>query len=512
MATYVGDSGNNIYSGTAFGDDIDGMGGADTLSGQAGNDSILGGDGDDQVGGFEGKDTLRGGIGNDQVSDTGDNDRDLLEGGDGNDFVFGAGRDTMIGGDGADYLGVYLANLPPVNIDLSSLVTGGAITFLNTTIDGFEYGFIQLTNGDDKCVAPTANLQLGGIGGNDTLIGGAGANILTGGIDLVGDADVVRGMDGADSLQGGIGDRLDGGAGSDGVELFFYGFAQDMVVNFANIATGGAVNLGYGTQVIGCERGFVIFGEGDDQIKTGSTTGLSTIKVWGGGGNDTLIGGDGDDVLEGDAGQDVIKGGLGYDEVGYVHATSGVAVDLTVLGWQQTGGEGWEQLSGIEHIYGSSFDDALTGDANANRLTGSLGADTLSGGAGADTLIGGFGADNVAADRLAGGLGQDTLTGGAGADIFVWGALAQTTQAAPDLITDLAAEDVLSVKAIDANDAAAGDQAFTVVSALTGVAGQMAVTFDGARTSWSLDTNGDAVADAVFQATGDHTAHASYVL
>jgi Ca2+-binding RTX toxin-like protein len=230
-----------------------------------------------------------------------------------------------------------------------------------------------------------------------------------------------------------------------------------MVVNFARVATGGLVNLGYGTTMVGCERGLAVFGSGADEIRTGSTTGLSTMRIFGGAGNDTLLGGTGDDVLEGDAGKDVIKGGLGSDEVGYTNATTRVIVDLGIVGFQQTGGEGLDSLSGFEHIYGSSHDDRLIGDGGDNRLTSSYGADTMLGGAGNDTLIGGFGSDNVAADRLTGGAGTDTLTGGAGADIFIWSAVSQALVAAPDLITDLAAEDVINVKAIDADEGTAGD-------------------------------------------------------
>jgi Ca2+-binding RTX toxin-like protein len=512
MATYVGDSGNNIYSGTAFADDIDGKGGDDTLSGQGGNDLIHGGDGNDHLGGFDGKDTLLGGVGNDQVSDTQDNVRDVLNGGDGNDYVFCAGWDSLIGGSGTDYFGLYLSNFAHVNINLSGMTAGGTFTFLNTTIDGMESGFIFLTPGDDKCVLPSMSVQVNGAAGNDTLIGTADANELHGEGILVDDADVLRGMDGNDALYGSIGDRLDGGTGSDAGEWYFGGFTQDMVVNFARVATGGPVKLGYGTTMINCERGLAAFGSGDDRISTGSTAGLSTMRIFGGAGNDTLIGDAGNDVLEGDAGKDVIKGGDGSDEVGYGNAVTRVIVDLRIAGFQQTGGEGLDSLSAIEHIYGSSYDDTLIGDAGDNRLTSSYGADTLFGGAGDDTLIGGFGSDNIAVDRLTGGAGTDKLTGGAGADVFIWSAVSQAPVAAPDLITDLAAEDVINLKAIDADTGTAGNQAFTIVSVLSGVAGEMAITYDGLQTSWMMDTDGDAVADGVFQATGDHAAHASYVL
>jgi Ca2+-binding RTX toxin-like protein len=69
-------------------------------------------------------------------------------------------------------------------------------------------------------------------------------------------------------------------------------------------------------------------------------------------------------------------------------------------------------------ILGSSHNDTLNGDGNANILAGGAGNDTLTGNGGADTLIG--------------GAGDDTLTGGAGNDLFVL----QVTNGGHDNITD----------------------------------------------------------------------------
>ena len=57
-------------------------------------------------------------------------------------------------------------------------------------------------------------------------------------------------------------------------------------------------------------------------------------------------------------------------------------------------------------MIGSSFADALTGDAADNLLAGGAGADQLDGGDGNDVLDG--------------GAGNDLLTGGSGADTFVF--------------------------------------------------------------------------------------------
>ncbi len=62
----------------------------------------------------------------------------------------------------------------------------------------------------------------------------------------------------------------------------------------------------------------------------------------------------------------------------------------------------------IEDLFGSNYNDQLTGDSRANRIDGGPGVDVLHGAAGNDTLIG--------------GIGIDSLTGGANNDIFLFNA------------------------------------------------------------------------------------------
>lgn len=65
-----------------------------------------------------------------------------------------------------------------------------------------------------------------------------------------------------------------------------------------------------------------------------------------------------------------------------------------------------DTLRGIEHIYGSHHDDALTGNPGRNYLTGRDGDDRL------------YGGDD---DTLRGWHGNDRLDGGDGDDTFVFG-------------------------------------------------------------------------------------------
>jgi Ca2+-binding RTX toxin-like protein len=140
------------------------------------------------------------------------------------------------------------------------------------------------------------------------------------------------------------------------------------------------------------------------------TGGTDDDFLYGDAGSDILSGGEGNDGLAGGLGDDVLDGGIGHDAVYYIHfgsdtsfgASSGIVASL--VSGLVTGGAGNDTLVGIEAVWGTGYDDSLTGDANANSLSGSFGSDTIDGGDGADYLSGGF--------------GDDSLTGGLGSDVF----------------------------------------------------------------------------------------------
>ena len=140
---------------------------------------------------------------------------------------------------------------------------------------------------------------------------------------------------------------------------------------------------------------------------------------------------------------------------------------------------------------------------------GSDGDDLLRGGSGHDSLHGGGGADT-----LQGGADADVLTGDAGADVFLFAKLSDSAWSAPDLITDLEASDVIDLSGIDADRSQAGDQAFHLVTALSGHAGEAALSYDSASglTRLELDVDGDGHADAVIAISGDATAFTGFVL
>ena len=91
----------------------------------------------------------------------------------------------------------------------------------------------------------------------------------------------------------------------------------------------------------------ILFGQGGDDLLNG------------GAGDDTLQGGSGDDVIAGGPGNDVLDGGAGTDVVDYGDASSGVTVDITVTGDQDTGGGGTDRITNMEGVKGSTHDDTF---------------------------------------------------------------------------------------------------------------------------------------------------------
>lgn len=365
------------------------------------------------------------------------------------------------------------------------------------------------TSADDVIIGDDGADGLTGAGGADDLAGGAGDDDLFGGAgadDLLGELgdDHLYGGAGADALDGGDGDDvlIDGGAdadvlaGDDGNDTASYVEAAGaLTVNLAIVgaqATGGAGSdtLSGVENLVGSVHNDTLTGDGAANRLDGWTghdnlygaSGADTLvgldggdKLYGGDGSDALDGGDGADSLHGDADADTLHGGAGNDTL--------------------------EGDAGNDTVVGGDGTDAIKGGADNDQLYGDAGADLLQGHAGTDILVGGTGAD--------------TLTGGSGLDYFVFdeGDLG-TSAGLTDLVTDykLGEADVIDVSGIDADTTTGGDQAFTFVSNLTGVAGQATLTYSLGTTTAAFDTNGDATADLFLLLTGNVTTGAFWML
>ncbi|QSV73626.1 MAG: hypothetical protein HEQ20_26210 [Aphanizomenon flos-aquae KM1D3_PB] len=100
---------------------------------------------------------------------------------------------------------------------------------------------------------------------------------------------------------------------------------------------------------------------------------------------------DGDDVFEVRSANHIYKGGAGIDTLDV--SKSGSRYEIIRLGQNQGSAESGNikhQLSSIENVIGSNFDDSIYGDGLANRLEGNGGKDLIEGRSGNDILIGGL--------------------------------------------------------------------------------------------------------------------------
>jgi len=247
-------------------------------------------------------------------------------------------------------------------------------------------------------------------GGDDILIGAAGADTINAGIGW----DYVQGGGGNDTINAGAGN--DQAYGGDGDDTIYGDNAADATqVTWSNgqpwITIGGTRFhvQGYDVDQAGADilggSGRTWFGVdapvptvpadgygsirtpfGDDELHGGD--GNDTIeglggsdRIYGDAGNDILRGGSGDDRLEGGDGADTLDGGIGLDTASYAGASAGVTVNL-LTGTSSDG----DTLTNIEDIVGSKFADTLIGNDGANIFDGGDGADSIDGNGGDDTV------------------------------------------------------------------------------------------------------------------------------
>jgi Ca2+-binding RTX toxin-like protein len=354
---------------------VTGTNNADTIVGGSGNDAINGGNGNDTITGGAGTDNLVGGAGIDTfiVSAVAD-------------FAVG---ETVTGGNDTDTLRLDDAGTYG-NTVLSATVTGIENITLNENAAGFDLTLadgtyvdainntitvssaVAMTNGvrvNAGTTTGTHELVVTGtnLGGNDTLIGGAGSDTLGGGNGN----DTITGGGGGDSLTGGsgtdlfivsnvadfaAGETVTGGDDTDTLRLDNAGTYGNTVLSATvtgveNItlnqnAAGFDLTLADGTYVDATNNTVTISSAvamtNGIRVTGGATTNTHELVVTGTnlGGNDTLTGGAGNDSIEGGAGNDTIMGGtgadslVGGDEDDTFRFSSGdeLAADTTVIG------------------------------------------------------------------------------------------------------------------------------------------------------------------------------------
>lgn len=392
----------NVF-GSAFGDTITI---ASTAGGSDAHTRVFGRGGDDRlVAGFY-TSTLDGGDGNDIVDGRSSQFLDAVIGGSGNDTLYTSGNTFTLADGGAGNDTIYA----------HSEIHGGSGSDKIYVQAGSHAGDVFGDAGNDRIEASDGGTTMAGGAGADTLIGGQGGDAIWSagvgsefGPDLGTEHDVITAFEGNDEIHAGFGDDVDGGSGNDTLFLSLAGASTGLRIDTANLTTPAGATVGTGvirnieylslltatkfadTITVGASaiQITVDAGAGNDVI----TTDGATAVVQGGAGNDRFVSG---------VAADVFDGGLGIDTIDY--RQYGEAVTVT-LGDDDTAGTGagGDQLSSIEQVYGSGFDDHITGTDGRDKLYGFGGNDTIAGGIGNDFLDGGTGTDD-----LAGGLGNDS--------------------------------------------------------------------------------------------------------
>lgn len=442
MAIYSGTSGDNIYTGTT---------GADSINGGAGNDSLLGGDGDDTINGGGTIDTVT-------------------------QFLSWS-RQAQIN---SNLAGGFVQNTGGINVAVSytDLGLGTGFTASNTNV-GYVAPGESFSSSSASTLTATAGTGLSSrVTMNFSAASGSGLENYVSDVSFrLWDVDnstwtdiiTIRAYDQngqeipvtliatQDSVSGqtvtGVGGNnvaadLDGS-----VLVTIAGTVSRVEITYANQGTGGQVvqisdvyftaiqsdddtlDGGAGNDLLVDDAGndLLLGGTGNDTLISGVGNdtldgGADNDSLDGGAGNDSLYGNTGNDTLHGGEGGDLLSGAQGMDYADYSDSDAGVSINLST-GAASGGDATGDTLSGIDGLYGSSFDDTLIGfegsstsptDAYTNIFYGNDGDDYLDGRGGGDSLYGGTGDDTILGgagnDYLEGGEGLDSVVGGTGSD------------------------------------------------------------------------------------------------
>ncbi|MDD2949815.1 MAG: hypothetical protein PHU29_03405, partial [Sulfuricurvum sp.] len=288
------------------------------------------------------------------------------------------------------------SDMPPSSIQIdwvfndgnvSDQGTGGALSATGSTL-------VQIISVRD-------DLVLNGTSGDDILSG-----------DLIenGSFDTISGFGGNDTIEGKDGnDILDGG---DGIDTLSYATASAGVgVSIKTTTAQNTVGAGVDT-VLNFEN---LIGSNYNDTLRGNALGNTILGL---DGNDIIYAGKG-------TGDDILDGGNGIDAVSYYDSGAGVTVSLNITGVQNTIGNGNDTILNFERLYGSNYNDILSGNGSDNIIRGYNGDDTINGGGGNDTIDGGNGMDTVSYATAAGGVSvalsntSAQNTGSAGIDILM---------------------------------------------------------------------------------------------
>lgn len=375
-ATIVGTSGDDTISGTPDDDVIVALAGNDTVEGLAGDDVVCGGRGSDTMKAGPGKDHFRGGAANDLV--TFEDELNAVQ--------------VVLPSRGRP--GEASMAERPAEIDVLVGVESVRGTSYGDRIQGSDVSnHLFGGDGDDSIDGgPHPDVLEGGSGDDEIAGGGSRQDPFLSTIDVLSGGsgnDLLRGETGRDELAGGPGDDvLDGGGSPPGV---LNGDSVSYAMSPAGVTADLAAELGTGEGTDVLIDLEAIEGSVFDDVLTGNA---KANQFDAGTGNDELYGGYGADFLFPGEGRNVVDGGEGGeteddgDFVMYVFSSSGVRISSEPSGDS-------EQITNVELIFGSHYDDVIVGGPDADRIFSWGGADHISGGAGDDYLDPGGDEDEV---------------------------------------------------------------------------------------------------------------------
>lgn len=461
---------SNTYIGTKDADYYYGSSLKEYIFGEAGNDSLYGGAGVDYLIGSAGNDCLDGGTGNDTIS-----------GGIGNDtyvFAKGYGVDTITDNNGSNVLSFSNLNAKDVLVngtgeyDVTIRIKGTNDMLIikdfrkNQTFADYKLVFKDKTmhctdeespfmhiygsDLDDILKAVVDGSMMNAYGGNDTVIGSKGKEVIYGnsGNDSItageendiiyggADNDTINAENGDDIVWGEAGnDILDGGAGND---YLFGGIGDDTYI-FAEK---------YGKDILED-------GKGISTIKLGDGLTLEDISIYHIG-NEALICVKKTDNMLIISEYGACKPNYFIEAAGTKMSIEDVIIECTdtkfssadlVVGTDESDAIFAENVENIivsgaqyDYIVGGRKEDIIFGDDNTDRVLAGTGNEIIYGGKDNDQL---YGEDDN--DFINGGDGNDYINGGNGDDVIISGI-------GNDFIEGCAGNDIYYFNTDDGND------------------------------------------------------------
>jgi Ca2+-binding RTX toxin-like protein len=360
-----GGSGSDTLLGNVF---------SEAFRGNAGNDSIDGGLGSDRIEYFDASATS--GVSVNLITGTATDGRGGIDtftsienvyGGELNDYLVGvgqdgqttsrlrgdAGSDTLVGIDGEYVVADYSSQTVGLSVNLASGSVNDGLGGVDSLIN--IRGAIMYGNFADTLIGSNEDDWLAPSGGNDSIVGGDGFDVLAY------SGNPTSGV----SVNLATRTASDGDGGTDaftGIEAVLTGYSNDTVIG----------DSGFNAIVLGAGADYADAAGGTDVVsyRFGSSPGAVAYT---------------------------------YNESGNGRLFSGVTIDLAAGRATDYGGS-VDTILNFEYASGSSMHDSILGSSGDNELEGSEGNDTINGGAGNDTIWK--------------GAGNDLLMGDAGNDLY----------------------------------------------------------------------------------------------